>query len=321
MMLHFTSKHMVRTVMILFLSSAVILGLVACGSGTSSQTGTSATPAGGAFEKEIFNINATKVIPTSIARKITLDGDVKAADIATVTPDVAGKLASLLVEEGEKVRKGQDIAQVDPSRPGQDFLLSPVTAPISGTISSIYIKTGNPVLPSSIIAEISDNSRIQIELFVPERFVNDIKPGKKGELTLVSFPGEIFPLTTTTTSNVLSTLTHTMKISMEFDNTDSRIKSGMFGTVELELERVDSVPTVRRDHIIQRFFEGKNNNGVFLVKEEEENFVSRFVAIELGIEDKDYYEVKKGLQENDIIVTTGQDSLVDGSYVRVLSTN
>ena len=119
---------------------------------------------------------------------------------------------------------------------------------------------------------------------------------------------------TRTISSTLSTVTHTMKVTMEFVDKDDRMKSGMFGTMELIFREIKGVPTVRRDYIVQRYFNEKNNIGVYKV----EDGKAVYQIIELGEEDGDYYEVINGLSSGDIIVTTGQEALSDGIALNVL---
>lgn len=269
-------------------------------------------------KQDEYNINAKTVTLGSIYRRINIDGDVTATDSANVTPDAGGTLHSLQVEEGDTVRKGQVIAQVDPSKPGQKFLLSPVKAPISGTVSTIFIKVGNPVGQSSVIAEIADNSELIVELYIPERYASEVDMGTKGTLSLISFPNEVFPLKARTVSSVLSTVTHTMKVTLSFEKRDKRIKSGMFGTIELILEEIENVPFLRRDYIVQRYFDEANNTGVFKVVEDMGKTTSEFQKVVLGVEDGDYYEIKEGIAEGDVIVITGQERLVNGAALRIL---
>ena len=261
------------------------------------------------------NVSAKKIVPTTIYRRINLDGDVSSQRSADVVPNIGGVLHSFLVDEGQYVKKGQVVAQVDPSKPGQQFLLSPVHAPIAGVLSTKLVKIGNPVITSSIIARISDDAELVVELFVPEKYVAEVNKDTYGYLTLISFPDKKFKLKTKSISSALSTVTHTMKLTMEFEERDERLKSGMFGTIELVFKEIKDVPVVRRDYIVQRYFNEKSNIGVYRIVDDK----AVYQIIELGEEDGDYYEVTDGLSPGDVIVTTGQESLSDGSMLNVLT--
>ena len=265
-----------------------------------------------------FRINAVTIKYQTIYRRINIDGSIKAQETANISPDTSGILHSLLVEEGEFVRKNQVIAQIEPSRPGKKYLLSPVKASISGTISTIFIDIGNKVNVNSVIAEVTSSSDLEVELFVPERYANDVKVGVKGTVSLIAFHDETFPVIIKTASSALSSLTHTMKVTLDFLHQDSRLKSGMFGTVELILGEIKDVPIVRIDYIVQRFRDGKTLNGVFKVIEKDGIKKVTFQKINLGVEDGIFYQVTEGLSEGDIIAVSGQKVLVEGVSVEIL---
>ncbi len=307
----------VLVTLVLYLS----VSFIACG-GNSSQKGEVIEEdellLAALGEEASFRINAVTIVPQTIYRRINVEGSVKAKDSANITPDTSGVLHTLLVEEGEYVRKNQIIAQIDPSRPGEKFLLSPVKASIAGTISTIFIEIGNQVSANSVIAEVANNSELEIELFIPERYANDVQVGIRGTISLIAFRGENFPVITRTASSVLSSVTHTMKAKLDFVNQDERLKSGMFGTVELILEEIPDVPVVRIDYIVQRFRDGKTLNGVFKIIEQDGITLAVFQAISLGIEDGDFYQVTEGLSVGDVIAVTGQESLVENALVELL---
>ena len=307
------------------LSSILLLALLCgmfilfgCSKKTPQQEGAQTSAAAEeqtADEGPRSNVSARKIVPSTIYRRINLDGDITSLRSADVVPNIGGILHSFLVEEGRYVRKGQIVAQVDPSKPGQQFLLSPVHAPIDGLLSTKLVKVGNPVTTSSVIARISDDSELVVDLFVPEKYVAEVHKDTYGYLTLISFPDKKFKMKTKSISSALSTVTHTMKLTMEFVDTDDRMKSGMFGTVELIFREIKDAAIVRRDYIVQRYFNERNNIGVYKV----EDGKAVYQIIELGEEDGDYYEVTKGLSAGDVIVTTGQESLSDGSMLNVLA--
>ncbi len=306
-----------KTAVYLLWLSLIFSALAAygCAKKTAPQENDQTAEIGGNPEEEsAYRVNAKRIGLSTIYRRINIDGDVATMKSADIVPNISGTLHSYLVEEGQPVRKGQVIAQVDPSKPGQQFLLSPVTAPIAGILNTVIVKVGNPVSPTSIIAKISDDSELVVELFIPEKYVSEVNETTIGYLSLISFPDRRFKLKTRSISPTLSSITHTMRLTMEFLETDIRMKPGMFGTTELILKEFKDIPIIRRDHIVQRFFNERNNIGVFRVEDER----AVFQIIELGEEDGDYYEVKNGLSEGDLIVTSGQESLVNGTLLQVL---
>src|SRR4030042_4485014 len=64
--------------------------------------------AGGAAPVKVF-----KVLPQRISEKAYATGTIEAWQKITITPDVGGKIAAIYVREGEAVRKGQVLAELD----------------------------------------------------------------------------------------------------------------------------------------------------------------------------------------------------------------
>lgn len=276
----------------------------------------------------VFGVTATTVNPSVIEEIITIGGDIQAVNAVSVTPDTAGTLDRLLVVEGQKVRKGETIAYVDPSKAGQNFLPSPVKAPISGIVSSLPTKVGNSINVQQVIATIADNSEVEMKLSIPEKYISKLSKESKGVLSLISFPHQTFAMSVKTLSSVLSSNTHTMPVTMKFDEISDDIRSGMYGSLDLILERKEEVLVLPRDVIVIRLVENKNTLGVFVVNDitsteitdnQEDIKTVRFATVEIGLETNNQVEIVSGLNAGNIVVTQGQNSLSDGSVVRIFT--
>lgn len=273
----------------------------------------------------VFGVVAKTMKKTTIVDTITVGGDIQAKQSVNISPDTSGTLQRLMVTEGQRVSKGTIIAYVDPSKAGQKFKLSPVVSTISGTITTLPTKVGNTVSLSQIIARVADNTDIEVRVNIPEKYVGKIHKNTKGILSVIAYPNERFGLTTGTYSEVLSSNTHTMSLTMNFDKIDRRLKSGMFGNLEVILEEKNEVLVVQRDVLMIRLLNNVSTIGVFVLQDnvKSQNNGSQFVLftpITLGIEDNNnQVEVTEGLSEGDVVIVQGQDSLSDNSMVRVFS--
>ena len=87
---------------------------------------------------------------------VITNGEVESQSSIEVFPSMSGKIASINVMLGSSVKKGDVIAKVDPSEPGTKFALSPVEAPISGSIVSSPLKIGTKVSTTTAITMIGD---------------------------------------------------------------------------------------------------------------------------------------------------------------------
>ena len=92
-----------------------------------------------AEQEVIYAVNASRVVESNLDDYLQFGGDVSAKSSIDIIPDTSGKLARLLVEVGDVVKKDQIVAEVDPSRPGMTYSFSPVKAPVSGTVTSLPV--------------------------------------------------------------------------------------------------------------------------------------------------------------------------------------
>ena len=80
----------------------------------------------------VFAVNTTKAVLGQINDYIELNGDVETKSSVDIYADTSGKLVRLPISVGDRITKDQVIAEVDPSRPGSNFVASPVKSPITG---------------------------------------------------------------------------------------------------------------------------------------------------------------------------------------------
>ncbi|MFA6508539.1 MAG: HlyD family efflux transporter periplasmic adaptor subunit, partial [Treponemataceae bacterium] len=140
----------------------------------------------------VYSVRVEKVVKKNLRSYIDVNGDIVAQISVAVVPDAAGKLVTLKVEVGSVVKKGQLIAEVDPSKPGIAYSLSPIYAPISGTVSSAPLSVGATVSTSTTVAVVGVMDKLEVEAKIPERDVGQLRNGLEAQLSLEAFPGEKF---------------------------------------------------------------------------------------------------------------------------------
>jgi len=91
-------------------------------------------PSGEQPNAMVFAVNVIPASRGQIQDYLLVGGEVGASSAIDVFADTAGRLLSLSVAVGQEVRANQVVAEVDPSRPGMNFVPSPVRSPISGTV-------------------------------------------------------------------------------------------------------------------------------------------------------------------------------------------
>ena len=164
---------------------------------------------------------------------IILNGDVKAVSEVNVVSDVAGKITKLFYKSGAYVKKGKIVAYIDPSKPGANYRLNPVRAPISGTITLVNLHIGDTVGPGTPLLKISDISNLEIISNISEKFIGKIYIGLEAEVSLEAFPDEKFKVKVKHLNPVLDPISRTLKIKFSIISKTNKIKAGMFTNVKI----------------------------------------------------------------------------------------
>ena len=240
---------------------------------------------------------------------VLTNGEVESQRAVAVYPSMGGKIAVVNVALGSHVNKGDVIAKVDPSEPGMRYALSPVEAPISGSILSIPSKVGTTVTVNSEITMIGDIENLQISAAIPERYVSELKPGLKADISLQSYPDVVFEAFISRVSPVVDKASRTKEVILHFAKKDSRINAGMFAKVKLytrDMKKDYGTDVVSDDEY----------SYVFVI---DENCVAEKRTVKTGKSVDAKVQILEGLQSGERVIVEGMLSVSDGIKVNDLS--
>ncbi|MDD7416681.1 MAG: efflux RND transporter periplasmic adaptor subunit [Treponemataceae bacterium] len=262
----------------------------------------------------VFAVYALKVNNSNLDDYLAFGGNVQAASSVDIYPDVqSGKITRILVKVGEVVQKNQVLAEVDSSRPGMDYKVSPIKAPVSGTVTSLPINVGSTVAASMAIGKISSTGKLEIKTNVAERFISRIGLYQKAELTFDAFPGESFPAVLVEIDPVLDTSSRTLGIKLIQEPSDPRLRAGMYARIKLVTDTKKNAIVIPHNVIVTR-----NSKDIVYVLNPIDSTVS-VREVQKGIRVDDKQEVVSGLNAGDIIIVKGQALLSEGAKVNVIS--
>jgi multidrug efflux pump subunit AcrA (membrane-fusion protein) len=296
--------------------------LISCsGKDSTKDSAKSATSGSAAGESGAVAAVEAKIVKSQAAETKTLNpyvdqgGNVEASVEVLVYPDIGGKLVNLNVVLGDKVTKGQEIASVNPSKPGTNYEISPVISPISGTVTSVPVDPGATVTTSTVIIKVGVIDELKIVVNLPERDSAKVKMGMSATVSLAALPGESLKATVSRVSPVLDSTSRTREITLKFVSRDKRVASGMYASTRIFISPLTDRVVIPVTAIITR----SDENYVFIVSNADGGTVAKKTAIKTGTEVDGEVEVTSGLKAGDKVVVEGQDQLSEGKKVEEMT--
>lgn len=175
-----------------------------------------------------------------------------------------------------------------------------VRAPFSGKLGLKEISVGAYVTPATIITVIRKTSDLRLDFTVPEKYLNEVKPGGNVSFHVEGSDTRHSAKILATESGITEN-TRSLNVRARVEDNDPSLVPGAFAKVKLEFEPNASALMVPTQSIIPQT-RGKK---IILFK----NGTAKFVDVTTGVRDSANVQVLSGVNAGDTIVTTGLMSL------------
>lgn len=223
-----------------------------------------------------------------------------------------------------------------------------------GTVGSLDVDRGSYVIPQDKICTFVDMKDVYAEFGIIEKDVAKIKEGQNVELTVDSFPDQVFKGQVDSVSPIVEGRSRTVRIRSKVANTDEKLKPGMFGRVNVLVYEKDQALVIPSS----AFKKKEDQHFVYLVHPEEKKPAEETKKPEARAKEKkadkkkkgepkekpapeepekvlgavevrpievnyatpDAIEVKEGLEEGDLIVADVEQELKDKARVEITET-
>lgn len=179
-----------------------------------------------------------------------------------------------------------------------------IVSPVSGYVGRRNLDVGAWVSQNAPVASVVDISAVRLVANVVERDLRLVGAGDAAVVEVDAFPGEQFTGRIARVAPVLDPQTRTAEMEIEIPNPDGRLKPGMYARVSLTVDERRNVVVVPKAAVVD--YDGRR--GVFAVTEEGR---SRFVPVQVGIDDPSRVQIVSGVEPGDRIVVVGASSLRD----------
>lgn len=245
----------------------------------------------------------------------------KQVDETIIKVDTSGTIKTLYVKEGQYIRQGEVIAQLE----NPDLMLSyrttaialesayiqlkqmedkledyQVIAPISGTITSQDLKVGSSVSIGTVFTTISNRNELEFKIAVDELDIAKIDYEKEVFVTIDALPetannpikGRIkkMPLQGVSQGGVTD---YYITIAIEGSN---KIKISMTANADIIISNVKNVLCIPQEALI------KENGSTYVDVVKDNPKVSTRKEIKIGASNTAYVEILEGLEEGELVV-------------------
>lgn len=185
-----------------------------------------------------------------------------------------------------------------------------LTSPIDGVVTMRNFDNGD-VAATQPILQVMKINPVKIKINVSESFYTKVKVGMAVKLKTEIFEDEEFTGKISIIYPTIDPATRTFTCEIKINNANNKLKPGMFGRVELNLGKANTILVSDKAVVKQS---GSNDRFVYV----EKDGVVEYRKVEVGRRLGDKFEVINGVSDGENVVITGQTKLLDGSKVKVI---
>ena len=267
---------------------------------------------------------------------LDLSAEIVAPKEVNISSDVPGKVIRILKYEGSIVGRGQTIALIDRFVIGANYEYAPARTPIAGYVTTTMSKIGQSVAAGETIATVADIEELELEIYVPEPSVNDIKVGQKVKISVPSSIGMEFEANVTKKDLAVNPQTRTLLVKALINNKDNLLLPGMFSDVSILTRSEDNALIVpssavftedEKDYVytvvgndvpiditIKKDDDDKKSKDNKDVKNQNTSN-AKMKEVQILFASRDKIAISSGVTEDDEIVVFGREFLQDGSPI------
>ena len=189
-----------------------------------------------------------------------------------------------------------------------NIALTELRAPFDGIIGLRNVSEGAYASPSVVVAKLTKISPLKIDLFVPERYASQIKPGTRLTFTVEGY-NETFHAEVYATESKIDPNTHYFSVRAHYPNTRGRLLPGRFVSVKIRMHDIPDAIAIPTQAVVPEMGVDK----VFLYK----GGKAHAVAIKTGLRTESRIQVVEGLAPGDTLIVSGTLQLREGLPVKL----
>ncbi len=213
--------------------------------------------------------------------------------------------------EFQKAKYELEVANEERNAAQVELDHSYIRAPFTGVITQRFVEKGTNVTLQTQLFTIVDMDPLEAKVYLPEKEIFGLKTNQSVALALnaqkdVRFSGAIRQI-----NPAVDTKTGTVKVTVEVTKAPAVVRPGSFVDVKLETQRHDNALLIPKKALMEEAGE----RFVFVIAKDK---ASRR-TISVGFLDDQNAEILSGVNNGEMVVTSGQGSLRDGSKTEIIA--
>lgn len=175
-----------------------------------------------------------------------------------------------------------------------------IRSPLSGTIVDRAVTPGQSVSgdPNQVLFTVADLNTVQVIADVYDRDLGLVKIKQQATVTVEAYPETAFPATISSIGDVVDQTTRTIKIRAVVNNSDRKLKPGMFARLNVRLSESRPYPLIPQEAVLEI-----DGNMYVFVADSDNHYMKR--PIKTGLPSSGHMSVLQGLEAGETIVVKG----------------
>lgn len=192
-----------------------------------------------------------------------------------------------------------------------------IRAPFSGKIGIRQVNIGQYINPGDMLVSLQSLDPLYVDFSLPEQYLKSLYLNQRISLKVDAYPGEKFYGKITAINALVTEATRSINVQGTLPNTNYRLYPGSFANVSVYLPKRKSVVTVPQTAMTYSLYgntvyvveqKGKDKKGKPILRAYE-----RYATV--GPMKDNVVVIKKGIKAGEIVVTSGQNKLQNGTRV------
>ncbi len=198
-----------------------------------------------------------------------------------------------------------------------------IRAPFSGRLGLRIVDLGQYLQSGTVIATLQQLDQVYLDFFLPQQALAQLREGQKITVKSDTWPDMRFTGTVDAINPKIDAATRNVQVRAALANPEYRLLPGMYATAEIAIGAPQPFVTLPQtaitynpygDTVFLVIDKGKNDKG-------EPQLFARQTFVTAGEKRGDQVQILKGVKEGDVVVSSGQLKLLNGSGLIINNSN